>query len=77
MNKINGNLITLALEGEFDVIVHGCNCFCVMKAGIAVEMDRVFKCNNPKYFKLEGVEYKGDVNKLGCIEGFTWHVNGN
>ena len=35
MKIIKGDLIKLALQGEFDVIVHGCNCFCTMGAGIA------------------------------------------
>lgn len=35
MNIIKGDLIALVLEGRFDVIVHGCNCMCVMGAGLA------------------------------------------
>ena len=35
---IKGNLITLAENGVFDVIIHGCNCFHVMGAGIAREI---------------------------------------
>lgn len=35
MNIIMGNLVTLAEEGEFGVIAHGCNCFKNMGAGIA------------------------------------------
>ena len=26
--EIEGDLIKLAQEGKFDVIAHGCNCFC-------------------------------------------------
>ena len=33
--EIEGNLISLALAGNFDVIAHGCNCFCTMQSGIA------------------------------------------
>lgn len=40
--EIKGDLIKLALEGEFDVIAHGCNCFCTMGAGIAVAMKNTF-----------------------------------
>lgn len=46
MNIISGNLITLALEGHFDVIVHGCNCFGVMGAGIAAQMQTHFNAKN-------------------------------
>jgi len=27
LKHVNGNLIEMALNSEFDVIVHGCNCF--------------------------------------------------
>jgi len=33
MKAIKHNLIHLAHNGEFDLIVHGCNCFCTMGAG--------------------------------------------
>ena len=61
----NGNLITLAKEGMFDLITHGCNCFCTMKSGIAPQMAENFQCD---IFELEGDEYKGDYNKLGQID---------
>jgi O-acetyl-ADP-ribose deacetylase (regulator of RNase III) len=35
MKTTKGNLIHLAKAGHFDVIVHGCNCFCAMGKGIA------------------------------------------
>ncbi|MFW6310833.1 MAG: macro domain-containing protein [Nanoarchaeota archaeon] len=39
MNKIEGmNLIDLAEKGVFDAIIHGCNCFHTMGAGIAKEI---------------------------------------
>lgn len=34
--ELEGNLITLAKEGAFDYIGHGCNCFATMGAGIAL-----------------------------------------
>jgi O-acetyl-ADP-ribose deacetylase (regulator of RNase III) len=30
MKVIKGDLIQLAKDGKFDLIVHGCNCFCTM-----------------------------------------------
>lgn len=33
-----GNLVGLAEQGKFDVIIHGCNCFCTMGAGIALQL---------------------------------------
>jgi hypothetical protein len=35
MKNLTGDLLKLAIEGRFDVIVHGANCQCVMGAGIA------------------------------------------
>lgn len=62
--EIEGDLIALAKEGTFDVIAHGCNCQCVMKAGIAPQMAKAFGCD--KYYK-EGLAWKGNINKLGNI----------
>lgn len=66
--EIEGDLISLALQGEFDVIAHGVNCFCTMRAGIAPQMAKTFGCDS---YKLEQEKYKGDINKLGQIE---WEV---
>jgi O-acetyl-ADP-ribose deacetylase (regulator of RNase III) len=66
--EIDGNLIDLAKESKFDVIGHGCNCFCTMKSGIAPQMADAFGCNN---YKLESEEHKGDINKLGTID---WEI---
>ncbi len=63
--EIQGDLIHLALQGEFDVIVHGCNCFCTMASGIAKPMAETFNCNT---FNLEKPIYKGDIDKLGRID---------
>lgn len=63
--EVEGNLITLALAGEFDVITHGCNCLCVMSAGIAVPMKSTFWCNE---FPLEHESTRADFNKLGQID---------
>ena len=63
--EVEGNLITMALNNEFDVIVHGVNCQCVQKSGLAPQMVKVFQTDN---FKMESPQYKGDVNKLGTID---------
>lgn len=72
-NEIKGNLVTLALNGEFEVITHGCNCFCTMGAGIAPQMAKNFRAAD-HIFKLERLETKGDYNKLGCIEGKSINI---
>lgn len=69
---IKGDLIELAFEGKFDVIAHGCNCFCTMGAGIAPQMAKAFGCNT---FKLEEDKYKGDINKLGQIEALLRFID--
>ena len=35
---VQGNLIALADAGQIDVLIHGCNCFCTMGAGIAKDI---------------------------------------
>jgi O-acetyl-ADP-ribose deacetylase (regulator of RNase III) len=79
--EIEGDLIKLATQGTFDVITHGCNCFCTMGAGIAPQMAETFGCDNFKMEMLsymecdeEGNEWKeetdnrGNINKLGTID---------
>ena len=60
MKIITGDLISLALAGEFDVIVHGCNCFCVMGAGIAKQMFKTF----PEALAVDRQTTKGDRAKF-------------
>lgn len=63
--EIEGDLIALALMGNFNVIAHGCNCFCRMESGIARQMVTHFGCDN---FYLENPQYTGVYNKLGQID---------
>ena len=42
INYVDGDLIKLAKEAKFDVIVHGCNCLSTMGAGIAPQMAAAF-----------------------------------
>ena len=63
MKTVKGDLIDLAIEGEFDLIVHGCNCFCTMGAGIAKTIKQKF----PEAYKADLETNKGDESKLGEI----------
>lgn len=63
---VKGDLIKLAQAGEFNVIAHGCNCFCTMARGIAPLMAAAFHVDG---YELEAPRYKGDIDKLGRIEG--------
>jgi O-acetyl-ADP-ribose deacetylase (regulator of RNase III) len=67
-NEVKGDLIKLAKAGEFDVVAHGCNCFCVMGRGVAPQMATAFGCNR---FRMEDKNTAGDINKLGQID---WEV---
>ena len=72
--EIEGNLITLAQQGNFDVITHGCNCFCNMKSGIAPQMDKAFGCGTFPMelrvavgYDVDGEEFTYDTNNVGNI----------
>lgn len=70
-NEISGDLIALAKQGTFDVIAHGCNCFCRMKRGLAPQMAEAFGCDK---FPLEAPIYAGDIRKLGCTDNKTIEI---
>ncbi|MCC6522414.1 MAG: macro domain-containing protein [Polyangiaceae bacterium] len=63
MRIVNGDLLKLALAGEFDVIVHGANCQGTMGAGIAKAIRESF----PEAFDADLATPKGDRSKLGTI----------
>src|ERR1700742_724361 len=63
MRILKGDLLKLASEGCFDVIVHGANCQCVMGAGIAKAIREVF----PKAYQADLETPKGSPAKLGTI----------
>jgi len=56
-----GNLIDMAEQGHFDVIVQGCNCFCTMGSGIAKEI----KARYPAAYRVDQNTEAGDRSKLG------------
>lgn len=70
--EFHGDLLDFARDGYFDVIIHGCNCFCKMGSGIAKQIKEEYPeayqadCdwqdpNNP----VEGKMEIGNINKLG------------
>ena len=63
---LQGNLITLAYAGIFDVIVHGCNCFNTMGSGIALEV----KNRIPGAYQADLRSIKGYKLKLGCYTSY-------
>jgi O-acetyl-ADP-ribose deacetylase (regulator of RNase III) len=76
-NEVKGDLIKMAQRAKFDVIAHGCNCFCQMGAGIAPQMAKAFSCNDASKYHGESTSYpdlRGDMSKLGTIETYAWFV---
>lgn len=63
MRTVKGDLIALALQGEFDVIVHGCNCFHTMGAGIA----RPIRDSFPEALAADKDTDYGSRDKLGSL----------
>lgn len=63
MTVLRGDLLALAMEGHFDVIVHGCNCFCTMGAGIAKQI----KASFPEAYEADRATRIGDAAKLGQL----------
>lgn len=67
MKTIHGDLLALAADGVFDVIVHGCNCQCTMGAGIA----KSIKAQFPAAYSADLQTQKGSRDKLGTISTAT------
>ena len=63
MQTITGDLIALAQAGRFDVIVHGCNCFHAMGAGIA----RSIAASFPAALAADQATAYGSRDKLGTL----------
>ncbi|QDV85213.1 macro domain-containing protein [Planctomycetes bacterium TBK1r] len=61
MKCIEGDLLKLASQGHFDVIIHGCNCFCTMGAGIA----KAIRDQYPTAYDADLATEKGSRDKLG------------
>lgn len=61
LNHMTGNLLDLAEEGEFNVIVHGCNCHHTMGSGIAREIRERY----PQAYEADLETPKSDREKLG------------
>ena len=59
----HGNLIHMALNNKFDVIIHGANCFCTMGGGIAYKIKQIF----PDAYAADLNTKLGDIGKLGTI----------
>jgi O-acetyl-ADP-ribose deacetylase (regulator of RNase III) len=63
MKRVQGDLLQLALQGSFDVVVHGCNCQHAMGAGIAYTLKSAF----PEVYEADLRTPRGERDKLGSI----------
>ena len=69
LKHAKGNLIDMAEQGHFDVIVHGCNCQNTMGSGIAKEIRERY----PHAYEADCLateQWKDPVAKLG---NFSWY----
>jgi O-acetyl-ADP-ribose deacetylase (regulator of RNase III) len=63
VKEINGDLLEKFENELVDVIVHGCNCFHIMGAGIA----RQIRNKYPEAFEADKRTPCGDITKLGTF----------
>lgn len=63
LKHAKGNLIDMAAEGQFSIIMHGCNCHNTMGSGIAREIRERY----PEAYAVDCMTESGDRNKLGTI----------
>ena len=61
MREVPGNIVSVIKDKDADIVIQGCNCFCVQGAGVAGAL-RVF----PEILKADGdFDRIGDRTKLG------------
>jgi O-acetyl-ADP-ribose deacetylase (regulator of RNase III) len=63
LKHVKGDLISLAEEGQFTIIMHGCNCHNTMGSGIA----RSIRERYPQAYEMDCATVAGDRSKLGTI----------
>ncbi len=61
MKIVEGDLLAKARNGDFDVIIHGCNCFCNFGAGIALQIMQQF----PEAYEMDKTTEYADKKKIG------------
>ena len=61
LKQVQGCLLSLARAGEFDIVVHGCNCFCVMGAGIAKQIQEEY----PEAYAADCATFRSSPEKIG------------
>lgn len=69
IRKVTGDMFKAIEENDLDAVVHGCNCFHTMGAGVARVLNQTFD-DGPLQADMNGSEY-GDKDKLGTFTKFT------
>lgn len=69
LNHAKGNLIDMAEMGQFDVIVHGCNCQNTMGSGIAKEIRERYPV---AYWVDESLHDEDLLDPIELLGNFTW-----
>lgn len=70
LNFAKGNLIDMAEAGEFDIIVHGCNCQNTMGSGIAKEIRE----RHPVAYRADTNMHKKMAHPVDLLGNYSWHV---
>jgi O-acetyl-ADP-ribose deacetylase (regulator of RNase III) len=65
IKHINGDLVKDA--DQYEVILHGCNCFCTMGKGVALQI----KLKYPEAYEVDCRTKKGSEIKLGTVSYTT------
>jgi O-acetyl-ADP-ribose deacetylase (regulator of RNase III) len=76
LQHAKGNLIDMAEQGMFDIIVHGCNCQNTMGSGIAKEI----RARYPGVYQADTLatqQWRNPVAKLGNFSTYTTIANGH
>lgn len=63
VNILVGNVIEAFISKDYRVLVHGCNCFHTMGAGIARKLSKKW----PIILEKDRETSYGDINKLGTV----------
>lgn len=65
--EVNGDLLILAQEGNFDIIAHQTNCFATWNKGLAKQIKEAY----PFAYQVDKETEYGDYNKLGNYSVYT------
>jgi O-acetyl-ADP-ribose deacetylase (regulator of RNase III) len=71
MQLVNGDLVVLAASGEYDVVIHGCNCMNQMGKGVALYLKNKWS----EVYAADCMTVKGDASKLGTYTVAHLDVN--